>query len=332
MASTSTCNIRRRHGIPPWGTDKVGTAPTPGIQVGRLLEGRLGILGRDHAFRNDGRFHELPANSSFSPGGCTPLDANGRIFLTVGVDYMPASGMESCYMLRFFHGGPPPGPGCMLSSERTLSYGFLGPQATGVTYRIGGRTLHQRTVGPEGAYLIVMPAIQQSHSDAVRPSLLPWGGPITAIAYRDGSRCNLPAHGRPYPAAACEPHGYAPLKTRAPSRKDVAAPIHVRRVRSHTHGHRPVVQVSFNARIAVKSARSSYVISWSRASRALTSSALTTQGDIRAGTMIRKRFVVSKRGLYRGTVRYVAMTGPDSGMPARPGSGILVGRFAIRVG
>jgi len=46
----------------PWGIRLVRT--TRGllcVQVGRLLDGRLGVLGQDGEFHNDGLFHELPA-------------------------------------------------------------------------------------------------------------------------------------------------------------------------------------------------------------------------------------------------------------------------------
>ena len=40
------------------------------MQVGRVVDGRLGILGQDGAFHNDGLFHELPVQ----PEACGSLD------------------------------------------------------------------------------------------------------------------------------------------------------------------------------------------------------------------------------------------------------------------
>ena len=106
---------------PPWAMRVLSTTRGVGcVQVGRLLDDQLGLLGTAGAFKNDGRFHAMPANSSFSPVGCTTLDRNGRIFLAVHVDYMPASAMQSCYVERFFRGGRKPTPACTPSDERTL--------------------------------------------------------------------------------------------------------------------------------------------------------------------------------------------------------------------
>jgi hypothetical protein len=119
---------------------------------------------------------------------------------------------------------------------------------------------------------------------------------------------------------------------RKPTRRDLAAPVHVRLVRSHTGRRSRIVEVSFTARVAVTNARSSYVIAWGTRNRARTVYSGWTQRDLKAGTTIRKRFAVTKPGLFRGTVRYVASAGPGGDIPIhRPDAGILVGRFAIRV-
>jgi hypothetical protein len=319
-------------GDPRWGMRVLSTTRGVGcIQVGRVLDGKLGVLGRDHAFGNDRRFHEIPANSIFSPGGCTPLDANGRIFLTIGVDYMPASGMQSCYVLRFFHGGPPPGPGCKASSERSVYYGLLGPEARAVVYSVHGRSHRMATVGPEGAYLIVLRARQQGRCDCVSPGLGPGDGPITAVEYRDGSRCNIPAHSHPYPAAACQPQGYAPIKAAAPKPADVRAPVTAQVVRAHNH--RRLIVASFRARVPITNARSSYVVTWSTGKPPRAFYGLPTQGDVRGGQTIRKRLVVGRSGVYTVSVRLASNRGPVSGMfPAGgPNEGLLVGRTSVRV-
>jgi hypothetical protein len=71
-------------GLPHWGC----------VQIGRVVDGRLGALGRDGAFHNDGLFHELP----IEPGGCGSLDRKGMAGLGVG-SVEPASayqGLEGC--------------------------------------------------------------------------------------------------------------------------------------------------------------------------------------------------------------------------------------------
>ena len=67
-------------GGPPWGLRIIRT--TRGlkcVQVGRLVDGRIGVLGEDGAFRNDGLFH--PLSSDFlNNGGCGTEDARrGRV-------------------------------------------------------------------------------------------------------------------------------------------------------------------------------------------------------------------------------------------------------------
>ncbi len=54
----------------PWGMRIVRT--TRGLlclQIGRLLDGRLGVIGQDGQFGDDGLFHELPA-SALNPDTC----------------------------------------------------------------------------------------------------------------------------------------------------------------------------------------------------------------------------------------------------------------------
>lgn len=57
-------------GGPPWGMRVMRT--TGGdecMQVGRVHDGRLGVLGQDGIFRDDHRFHPMPA-SAFGDHDC----------------------------------------------------------------------------------------------------------------------------------------------------------------------------------------------------------------------------------------------------------------------
>ncbi len=66
-------------GGPPWGMRELSTSRGTGcLQIGRIVDGKLGALGQDHAFGDDGRFHELPvaatptaANCSTASTGCS---------------------------------------------------------------------------------------------------------------------------------------------------------------------------------------------------------------------------------------------------------------------
>jgi hypothetical protein len=78
-------------GGPPWGLrvfhSKRGAAC---VQVGRVVDGRLGVLGQDGVFNNDHRFHELPVSAD----SCGGLDANGQLFMAGGANTQTASGLD----------------------------------------------------------------------------------------------------------------------------------------------------------------------------------------------------------------------------------------------
>ncbi|HEV7937103.1 MAG TPA: hypothetical protein VGP18_03670 [Solirubrobacteraceae bacterium] len=105
----------------PWGMRVVTT--TRGllcVQVGRLLGGRLGVLGQEGRFHDDGLFHELPPSA---------------------VDQSTCTQPEDIALYN--------GPG--------LAFGLLGPQARSVYYRASNRLYKMATSGSDGAYLIVLP-------------------------------------------------------------------------------------------------------------------------------------------------------------------------------
>jgi hypothetical protein len=96
-------------GGPPWGmrlifttedgrgsTAAGGAAHWGCVQIGRIVDGELGVLGQDGAFHDDGLFHELPAQ----PEGCGSLNRSGQLVgLTGGSNIETASayqGLEGC--------------------------------------------------------------------------------------------------------------------------------------------------------------------------------------------------------------------------------------------
>jgi hypothetical protein len=140
----------------PWGMRIVHT--TRGLvclQIGRLLDGRLGVLGQDGEFNDDGLFHELPA-TVLDPDTCI-LPSVWTIMSDAGV---PAAGAlqnptTSCVApwLRTRPSGP---KRCPAGDERLIGFGVLGPHAVSVSYRAGGRLHTVATAGSLGAYLIVL--------------------------------------------------------------------------------------------------------------------------------------------------------------------------------
>jgi len=260
------------HGGPPWGLRVFSTTRGVGcIQVGRLLDGRLGALGQDGAFGDDGRFHELPVRSA-SVLTCSALDANGRIFNNVSKGDELANawpGRETCVPSvaspaeKGFVGGKI----CPQADERDLFYGLLGPYAKSITYTSHGNRKTVATVGPEGAYLIVTDAPVNQLYNTAGPGatdIVPVDGPITEIHYHDGSTCHLTARSWIGGASACTPPlrvpvGYAPVG-QPPTREQVATPVHVHLIRNRKGTYEAVL--GFRSRIAVNSDRAVYKIEW----------------------------------------------------------------------
>lgn len=80
-------------GGPPWGMRTVRTTRGLGcVQIGRVVEGKLGVLGQNGAFGDDGRFHELPADG-LTEAYCEQPDGAGNVFIAISYQGMPASAL-----------------------------------------------------------------------------------------------------------------------------------------------------------------------------------------------------------------------------------------------
>jgi hypothetical protein len=179
----------------PWG---IGVARSQDghvlcAQVGRVQQERLGVIGRDGTFNNDGKFHPLSigANQSGVCGGFgadfrlatddPPIPSSGFTgsFLSAAGgcrEDVPASTMSPAIRRRLKNV-----PVCDADSLRLVKYGFAGRNAVKVRY--AGHTLR---ANPEeyGAYLFVL------RPKAKRPTLV--------ITYKDGTTCRMTV-GRPCP-------------------------------------------------------------------------------------------------------------------------------------
>jgi hypothetical protein len=140
----------------PWGMRIVRT--TRGLlcmQIGRLLDGRLGVLGQDGEFDDDGRFHELPA-TVLEPGPCIPPTA-WTILSDAGLPAAGALQSPSMSCLASWLPSRPSSPKpCPAGDERLVGFGLLGPHAVSVSYVAQGRLHTVATAGNLGAYLIVL--------------------------------------------------------------------------------------------------------------------------------------------------------------------------------
>ena len=333
-------------GGPPWGLRVLSTTRGVGcIQVGRLLDGKLGVLGQDGAFADDGRFHVLPVSGRFNQFSCAALDANGRIFNNVTVGDQPASGSwfgrTSCVPAGSTRAeNPLRNPVCPAADERNLYYGLLGPYAKSVTYLSEGRPRTIPTVGAEGAYLIVTRAAARQLLDfpgAGTADEVPVDGPITEIHYRGGATCHLTSRSWIGGASACtprlsEPVGYAPVG-KAPTRARVATPLHVRVVRNRRHEYE--ILVRFVSRVALNSYRSEYslLLHQPGAPPQVNSYYAPTDVDIAAGQTVTLRAPLRghvRAGVYPGTVTLIYASGPA--LLEGPGTVyVTAGDFAARV-
>jgi len=204
----------------PWGMRVLRT--TRGqicLQVGRVDGSRLGELGTDSAFGDDGRFHALTADvlppgygGSSGQVECHPF---GRTLIA-----------EDAYAdrnaVRLLPEEFPERPGRTpvtppTANLRTLAYGLLGPHAVSVTFRTptGLRTVPAR--GPGGAFLIVEPGGYVESRSRVGDSILGEAssrsvsviGPsapgnrsiVTAVTFRFGARLCSQGTGAPVHAS-----------------------------------------------------------------------------------------------------------------------------------
>jgi len=223
------------------------------LQIGRFYEGKLGVIGSDGAFSDDGLFHELRPGVILLKTDCIALDGAGHPRLTIHEGAFPASGTQMCGKT-----------GCHATHVRSVDYGFAGPDATSLTYRAGGATRTAQTSGPDGAYLIVGPGRRPETRtvgrlrmtvDTYRIGATPNSPAIATVAYADGSTCTV----RPTNAflGGCPDHGPVPTTAKLPPTAEVRTPV--RATVTGPRDHRKLV-VTYRARKAVDGQASGYYL------------------------------------------------------------------------
>jgi hypothetical protein len=348
-------------GGPDWGMRVLSTTRGEGcLQLGRIVDGKLGALGQDGAFANDGRFHELPVSAAFDVNSCALLDGKGRLFTNVTADERAASAwigtggrLGGCVPpsagpyekgLRLTRQerehGAKPATLCSQADLRNIYYGLLGPEAQSITYVLAGQRHTLPTVGADGAYMFVTRASAHqllNFANAGTADIVPVDGPIKEIHYRNGSTCHLTRKSWIGGAYACtpslsEPVGYVPVG-KAPTPAEVATPIHTRLTRERRG--RYVITISFTARLAVTDARRSYGMRWREPGMAPGAyGGEATNSNIAAGqTITRTIGEIGPRlraGVVHGTVSLQQALG--AGSIEGPGSvTVPVGSFTVRV-
>ena len=323
-------------GGPRWGVRVFSTTAGEGCaQVGRLLAGKLGVLGQDSSFHDDGLFHETSVGTLGARQACTLLDGNSRLFINALVGDIPASGWvgrpdNGCvprtagHYERFAENGKQY-PLCPQSDERNVYFGLLGPDATSITYTLDGRSQTLATVGPEGAYLLVTPASPSqlfNFNAGGTQDIVPVDGPITELHYRDGSTCHLTSRSWIGGREACrpelkEPVGWVAPRTPAPSAAQLASQTHVHLIRGPRGDFEAVL--SFTARVAIPDAHSLYRVSWHETGepRQIVSFERPRPANPRVGDTVSARIGRDggsglRRGPVTGEVEFQQQTGPGN--------------------
>jgi hypothetical protein len=342
---------------PAWGMRVFSTKRGEGCaQVGRLLVGKLGALGQDNAFHDDGLFHEFNVNTFGAAHACTLLDGNDRLFINAVVGDIPASAWRGNFpdkgcvpstagpYERFAEDGKrKPYPVCPQGDERNLYFGLLGPDAKSVTYTLEGQTHTLSTTGPEGAYLIVTKASPTqlfNFNAGGTQDVVPVDGPITELHYRDGATCHLTSRSWIGGKDACTPElkvpvDWVPPRTPAPSTAQVASPVHVHLIAERHGGYEALLQ--FTSRVSIQKAHSSYTVQWHETGQPPQVRSFTkpTPEFPAAGQTETTRIGGPNHSLHPGTltgeVVYQDQTGPGNLEEAGGTVAHTVGRFTLKV-
>lgn len=345
---------------PPWGMRVVRTTRGLGcVQVGRVVDGRLGVLGQNGAFGNDGRFHELPADV-LTQAYCQQPDGAGQVFVAISYQGMPASALPRGCRVSGPSRPPRSGPGglraptlpaCRPADERIVYLGLLGPRATSVTYADArGRTVTAPVAsGGSGGYLVVLrPTERRPARGHLTLGVSPGSG-LRSVRYRDHPTCTIRSPRVLGGARNCPLVGYVEPRPRRVTAEQVRARVRAtfgpRPVRPAMGGARPgtvvprqwALTLTFRARLA-GDAQSGYAIT-STLRGGGRACVFTLAGrvdrDVRAGEIVRETIYVPARcrGSVRGSVRYRPQSSRPQPLPFVGGrnDGALVGRFAVRI-
>jgi hypothetical protein len=326
----------------PWGMRVVRT--TRGLvclQIGRLLDGRLGVLGRDGELGNDGLFHELPA-SALEPGVCHPPN----VWTILSDAGLPAAGAlqsptTSC-MAPWLHIRRPGMKLCPAGDERLVGFGVLGPHAISVSYVANGRLHTAPTVGGLGAYLVVLrvpPKLARNVPALGGKTGLLGGFPIGAGQGEVLSRMEFRFNGRLCQTGFDrEPDG-PPQCTSAMAHERLPVPAIPRGL------HTPValsarkvsggydLQVTFTAPVAVTNALTAYGIQLTRPSNSACGRGgvweQSIERDVARGQVLRlSEFVPQPPGCH-GIVHGRVVFGSQSGALLLLGRDETIGRFSF---
>jgi hypothetical protein len=208
---------------------------------------------------------------------------------------------------------------------RNLYFGTLGPQARSITYTLADGPHTIPTVGPEGAYLIVLPDTASRDFNGIVNGVLPTNSPITELAFADGTRCAITERGAAGGRCAIPGRSTAPLRRLRAGRARAA--IRTRTIRDK-NGH-TAIRISFRAPVAVRGVLQSYDVTLTRAG-ARSFAVRPSVRDHAAGHVVTTTFTNQKAGHYFGTVTLVRTNADETARPRALRD--RVGSFSLTVG
>jgi len=281
-------------GGPAWGLRTFATSRGyTCLQVGRVIDGRIGVLGADHVF------HELRPGVVVDPNQCIADDGGGHAFLAVHLGQLSAS--ADLLHCTIAHGCPKGDDG------RTVDFGLLGPRAKAITYR-DGKAIHTvPTLGPDAAYLVVQ-RHRAGHrlatprgvlaSDDYLVSLTPNSRVVARVDYGADGTCRVQPGSTP--RGGCpDPPAFVPIPQ--PRVGDVRTTVHARLAGRE-------IQVRFRARQAVKGSASAYNIMIYPPRTCAPQGAIgdAVEADLAAGAVVIKtmKLPCHRPGTYRVIVSY----------------------------
>jgi len=342
-------------GGPPWGMRVIETSRGLAcVQGGRVVHGQIGGIGVGYAFEGDGRFHPFAAADAISLDSCATIDARGRAFqpgapAVVTADGLPLAG-ENIYPYQRVHCDLPGqedwGVRCPHDDLRVLAIGMLGPDAASIRVSTPQRTFTVKPYGPDGAYLIVLPAPPRANTGpyGFQGRAAP-GTPTLTVTFRNGSTCRLPTSSA---SQQCRPEGIQPASVRSRAGAPPHSAVHVRyspmasapaplavnarggtgsfpRTVTAPNGPGPALIVTFRAPLAAPSVSSGYDVELEPVpvtGCSLPASILSqpTQQTISAGQRVRIAVPTASardgegscRTAYRGRVFFASSSGSDS--------------------
>jgi hypothetical protein len=349
----------------PWGMRIVRT--TRGLvclQVGRLLDGRLGILGQDGDFKDDGLFHELPP-SVLSPDTCSQ-PGYAVIYNSEG---LPAAGampgpVQTCLYPGAAQTQDLQLPHCSPGDERMLAFGVLGPHAVSVSYKTEGVLHTIATIGGHGAYLIVLrqPTIRPVTSElpflrhvvpgataatlldrypGLGSSSMPLGhypisyqpSPVAALEFRFGGQlCQAGSE----PLRVGPPACTSAIARRARFEPEIPAGLHTDvAVRASRAAFGFELMIEFAAPAAVHDASTAYAVQYSTPDTPACGDGATAgqpiERDVRRGQVIRQTILVSRRPGCHGWLRGEILFGRQPDALTGPSPGEPVGGFVFNL-